>query len=244
MLQRIRAIIVDDESHCIENLRYHISKHCDRLDICGTGTDVRSLLQLCADSKPDVAFLDIHLFDINILDVMHALPPGIAIVFVTAYDKHALDAFRASAIDYLLKPIDAAEIKRCYEKIVHFIDGRNLQSSITYPSKNIQLRSGDSLFIIRTSEILLLNAKGFYTEVIFLHKGVTRSILLSKPLTMTCKDFNDENLVRIHRSHAVNVRRIEHITRGVSGMLTVTISCYNVPVSKSQARQFKDKYHG
>lgn len=236
----IRAIIVDDEHHCIENLVHYLNELCPRIQIAATGSDVEEFQRLVEETKPELAFLDIHLFGQNIFDALPAVGSGVVPVFVTAYTDHAMSAFRANALDYLLKPLEAQEIQRCYEKICNYFDGSRSASPLA-ESKKIKLRDGEEIFLTTLSEVLLLKARGFYTEVYFKHKSGIRQILLSKPLSSLCEEWTDPEILRVHRSYAVNIRRIDSVSRANAG-ISLHIAGQTVPVSKSKFDEFRSRY--
>lgn len=236
----ITAIIVDDEYHCIENLVHYLNELCPRIKIVGTGSDVHEFQKLLEEVKPELAFLDIHLFGQKIFDVLPQQATNVVPVFVTAYTDHAMSAFKANALDYLLKPLEAQEISRCYEKICHYFGGIRKQTTSS-ESKKIKLREGEEIFLTTLSEVVLLKARGFYTEVFFKHKTGIKQILLSKPLSTLCEEWTDPDLLRIHRSYAVNLRRIDSVSRANSG-ISLHVAGQTVPVSKSKFEEFRDRY--
>lgn len=240
MNKAITAIIIDDEYHCIENLVHYLNELCPRINIVGSGTDGSAFRRLVNEYKPEVAFLDIHLMGHTIFDALGSESATPVPVFVTAYADHALSAFKVNALDYLLKPLEAKEISRCYDKICHYFDG-SVSETISAETKKIKLREGDEIFLTTLSEVLLLKASGFYTEVYFKYKMGIRQILLSKPLSSLCEEWNHPDLLRIHRSFAVNLRKIENVYRSASG-ISVQIAGHTVPISKSKFEEFRDRY--
>lgn len=240
MNSAITAIVVDDEYHCIENLVHYINELCPRIKIVGTGSDVAAFEALVVAQNPDLAFLDIHLFGQNIFDVLPAKGSSVVPVFVTAYADHALSAFKANALDYLLKPLEAQEISRCYEKICQYF-GIGREEAQNSDSKKIKLKDGDEIYLITLSDIILLRAKGFYTEVFFNYRQGSRQLLLSKPLSLVCEEWSDEDLMRVHRSYAVNLRKIERVIRANSG-ISVQIAGHTIPISKPNFEAFRNRY--
>lgn len=240
MNNSITAIIVDDEYHCIENLVHYLRELCPRITIVGTGSDIPEFRKLVKEWKPDLAFLDIHLFGQSIFDALPQERTSPVPVFVTAYADHALSAFKVNALDYLLKPLEAKEISRCYEKICHYFSNPRTES-VYADSKKIKLREGEEVFLTTVSDVVLLKARGFYTEVYFKYKNSIRQVLLSKPLSALCDEWEDPELFRVHRSFAVNLRKIDSVSRASSG-ISLHVAGQVVPVSKSKFEEFRERY--
>lgn len=240
MISQIRAIIIDDESLCIDNLRHYLKANCSRIEVAGTGEQPECIDKLLQTVLPDIAFLDVHLFDRNVFDWLAQHHYDIPIVFVTAYEGYAMNAFRASAFDYLLKPLETSEVQRCYHKITSFFDG--LRKPTAAGPGNITLRQGNELYVLPLTDIILLKANGFYTNVCFYYNGAIRNILVSKPISIVCREWDEPLLMRVHRSYVVNLKRISSIIRSESGLVLETL-CGPVPVAKSRSNEFLTQYH-
>lgn len=132
----IRAIIVDDELHCIEMLQWQLEKYFPQVQVIATCESGRQALQLIKDQKPDLVFLDIEMPQMNGFEMLQSLPKiDFDVVFTTAYDQFAIRAIKFSALDYLLKPIDKDEIQSCLDKInthqVKFLSTQQLNLLLT-----------------------------------------------------------------------------------------------------------------
>jgi two-component system, LytTR family, response regulator len=112
----LRAFLVDDEPLALTRMK-RLLQATGRVEVVGQAGDAAEALRGLADAGADVVFLDIHMPGMSGLDLAHRLPPGPAVVFTTAYDQHALEAFEASAIDYLLKPVERARLERALDRI-------------------------------------------------------------------------------------------------------------------------------
>jgi len=240
MNKNINAILVDDEPHCIENLRYYLDANCPRIHIVGTGEQPECAEKLLDNLEVDVAFFDIHLFDRNLLDWLSQSGRNIPVVFVTAYEHYALHAFRVQVVDYLLKPLETSEIKRCYNKIIHFLDGTPVAPAPA--ARTVTLRQADHVFVVALHDIVMLKAGGFYTTVYFEQEGKLRSVLVAKPINLVCSEYNEPSLMRVHRSYAVNMKRISAIRKTATGVFLETV-CGEVPVAKKRKADFFGSYH-
>jgi two-component system LytT family response regulator len=113
---RRRALLVDDEPLALSRLSRLLAA-TGRVQVVGQARDAKEALAALADAAPDVVFLDIHMPGMTGLELAGRLPRGVAIVFTTAYDQHALEAFDANAVDYLLKPIERKRLERALDKL-------------------------------------------------------------------------------------------------------------------------------
>src|SRR6185312_827082 len=108
----IKAIIIDDEQHCVDALNADLVKYCSNVAVCTTCTSAKEGIFAIKNLKPQLIFLDVEMPWMNGFELLETFDNiGFCIIFTTAYDKFAAKAFRISAVDYLLKPIDGNELK-------------------------------------------------------------------------------------------------------------------------------------
>jgi len=113
----IKSIIIDDEKHCIDALISDLSKYCSNVEVCATSTSAKEGIFAIKKLKPRLIFLDVEMPLINGFEMLEMLDNiDFCIIFTTAYDKFAAKAFRISAVDYLLKPIDENDLKNAVQK--------------------------------------------------------------------------------------------------------------------------------
>lgn len=211
----LKAIVVDDEWGTIDLLMHHLSEfHAIR--IVGTASNASDGFALIEKHKPDLAFLDIHLPDYTGLELAHKvieIHPAIRIIFITAYSEHTIEAIRAQAFDYLLKPIDLEQLKEMFERLKKCIAPVSDKSKIKTLSSDkpiehlrINLRSG---FIkINPEEIIFIKASGNYTEIQLINNEnhlVTKSIGALIQLLQCC------HFLRISRSIAINLKYLRQV---------------------------------
>ena len=117
-MDTIKAIIVDDENHCVHTLRYELSKHCPHVEVIGVALSGEEAIDKINDLHPDLVFMDIEMPGMSGFDVLHRLSPvTFNIIFVTAYDQYAIQAFRYAALDYLLKPVTWEQLKEAVSRV-------------------------------------------------------------------------------------------------------------------------------
>lgn len=243
---KLKTIIVDDEPGCISNLNHYISKYCPRLEVVATG-NTPDQIRSAFNTRFDLAFLDIELYEDNIFDVLSTVEKhDFDIVFVSAYEKYALRAFKVNAIDYILKPLSQADIQGCYEKIMKKADSRHHDDNdagISQPSKKIVLKQGDNVFVIKPDDIYYLKAKGFYTEIYFESKGVVMSLLLSKPISVVEKEYGERYFFRLHKSYLVNTKKVINITRNEHSEVRLANNQV-LPIAKRRVNEFLTFFNG
>ncbi len=243
MDKEIITLLVDDEDGCLDILQYYLQIHCPRLKIAATANTPEQAVGLLNTLPIDLAFLDIHLFDSNIFQLLPRLNnPNIEKVFVTAYDEYALKAFSISALDYLLKPLDTKEIIRCYEKIARHFDGANSFGKNDIKPEKITLRQGNNLYIIHTEDILLLKAKGIYTDIYFEHDKKIKNILVCKPINLVHKQWSLPDLIQVHRSYVINLKWVRGIRKTGINLSLEMHGNHIVPVAKRRANEFLERF--
>jgi two-component system LytT family response regulator len=199
----IQVMVVDDEALARRNLTVLLRGDPD----IGSVVECESGLEALAEirkSKPGLVFLDVQMPECDGFDVLEQLgsdlPP--AIIFVTAYDEYALRAFEAGALDYLLKPFDAARFSRALtrakDKIAHYIPAQ------PQPAARLVVKNRGQVLFLKVPDIDWVEGAGYYACV---HVG-TETHILRRTLSELEQDLGDRQFVRIHRSIIVNLDRI------------------------------------
>lgn len=221
-----KAIIIDDEEMARILLREMVTEYIDEVNVVELCPDLASGVKAIRKHKPDIVFLDIELpghSGLELLDFFNEDEITFSVIFVTAYNQYAIRAFNLSAVSYLLKPVQPAELRSAFELFEKSRNRSNyavLKSNLNndQPQK-IALHTLNAVTFEETSNILYFEADGAYTKVV-LKDGNTR--LVSKPLkyfeTMltTCDDF-----FRCHKSYMVNVTRVTEYIKSNGGYLVV-----------------------
>jgi two-component system LytT family response regulator len=224
-LPSLSAIIVDDEPNAVGNLRNLLQKYCPFIKVIDVASGVDSAVFLINELKPQVVFLDISMPRRNGFELLNLLDHKPAIVFVTAHQEYAINAIKACAVDYLLKPIDINELKRVGDKLVQLhrlflnMDLKktydasvgNLTSMLGAPGviKTITISENGGYEILDTDKVLYLEGKDNYT---IFHLVDGKKITTSR----TLKDFEtllrESDFFRIHKSHMINLRFLKNVS--------------------------------
>ncbi len=239
----IKAIIIDDELHCIKALQHDITMFCPQVTVMDSCRSAKDGLLSINRNAPDLVFLDVEMPWMNGFEMLELLPEiNFRIIFTTAYDQFAARAFRVSAVDYLLKPVDGNELQQAVEKAEKAMKEnqgnshisnllRNSKAPVSEQKIAIPTREGFDFF--RVSDVLYCKASGSYTEIVVLdHKN----ILLSRSLGETEQLLPMEIFERIHHSYIVNIQHVKQFIRS-SGSFVVMDNGHELSVSKSKKDQ-------
>ena len=222
----IPAIIIDDEPGNIDVLNKMINDYCEGLEIRGTASSVDEAIKLIVAIKPDLVFLDIEMPGKNAFDLIDQLTPvEFEIIFVTAYEHYALKAFRYSAIDYLLKPVNIRELREAVDKAKNRIQERNFQDRLDNyfniekkKETKIAVQLKDGYSFINYNDIVCCSSEGAYT-MIYLVNGT--KVLSSNNLKHFVDLLPEDVFCRIHNSHLVNLDHAVSYSKGRGGMLVL-----------------------
>ena len=237
---KIKAVLIDDETHALNTLRWELEKHCPQVEIVGEFNQAEKALGALNNIDPDLVFLDIEMPIMNGFDLLDQLDRiDFEVIFVTAFDQYAVQAFRLNAIDYLLKPIDHKDLLEAISR-VRFKSAENNREErnrtnlelLKRSFRKIPIHLVDRLEFVLPDEILYCKSEGSYTYVVFSEKEV----LITKPLKEMEKKLQDFGFFRTHKSYLVNLHHITKYIRGEGGYLIVS-NGDSVPV----ARRKKDE---
>lgn len=239
----IRAVIIDDEPHSIETLRWKIENYCPEVEVAAAFDSPNEGVQYLREHACDMLFLDIEMPRLNGFDVLEEIgaPLPFDVVFTTAYDNFGIQAVKFSALDYLLKPVQNKELREAVEK--HLNKGRrnvppeqveallhNVQAERKGKPGRVALASKESIEFVDPADIVVCTSSSNYTEV-YTTDGRKRVI------SRTLKDFEDMLLpfqfFRPHHSHLINLARVREYIRGDGGYLIME-NKMKIPVSKSR----------
>ncbi|MBK7668287.1 MAG: response regulator transcription factor [Sphingobacteriaceae bacterium] len=236
----MRTLVIDNEESIRESLVLSIKAFCPQIEEIEEADDIESGLQKILDFKPELVFLDVELNSGTGMDILSKIPKiNFNVIFVTAHNKYAIDAFRFSAIDFLLKPINPEELIRSVNKAEKQKTNSNLTAQLnvlkaelqntTPQDKNIVLSEQDSIHILKSSNIIYCSSEGNYTTF---HTNTGESkIVISKNMKVFEEMLSPLGFIRVHTSFLVNINKIEKYDKGEGGFLFVT-GGDKIPVSQ------------
>jgi len=230
-LIEIKAIIADDEEPLRTYLRSLLSDVWSDLIICGEARNGREALALVEKHKPHIAFLDIKMPGLSGMEVAKRIGEACRVVFVTAYDRYAVEAFENEAIDYLLKPVTRERLERAVKRLQKQIDAPQKQplSDVTEITERIlaelkeraareylhwiKVQHLDGILLVPVEEVCYFKASDKYTMVMT-EEGES---LIKKTIKELSEDLDPSQFWRIHRGTIVNLSRISKVSRSLTG---------------------------
>jgi DNA-binding LytR/AlgR family response regulator len=244
-----RALIAEDEALLRGEIREAIAELWPELSICaevGDGSEASLALQQHA---PDILFLDIQMPGLTGLQLAEQASGRAHVVFITAFDRYAVDAFEQGALDYLLKPISRERLARTVERLkerLHSVPADlrglvdSLRKAVTGRDNYLQwitVTQGQDLKLITVGEICYFRTDSKYTAVV----TADSEHLISRPLKTLVDELDPRLFWRIHRGVVVNVNAIRSVHRDFRGRLEVRLKCREevLPVSEAHAHLFR-----
>lgn len=244
----MKAVIADDEQHLAADLQRRLGKLWPELQIVAVLHDGIAAERALQELKPDIAFLDIRMPGRSGLDAARMAASDCRLVFVTAYDDHAVQAFEQAAVDYLLKPVSDERLERCVERLKQrsmFVPDAllaKLQTLLASPAKPeplrwLRIQVGQSVRMVAVEEVCYFQSADKYTSVL------TRDaeLLLRTPLKELVAQLDPEQFWQVHRGTIVNARQIVSAHHDLLGKVTLTLRDRpeKVAVSRSYAHLFR-----
>lgn len=249
----IKVVIIDDEQDAINSIELIINEYCSNAEVVGTASSAVEGRTIILDRKPDLIFLDIEMPRGNGFDLLEMLPErNFEIIFITAYNNFAIKAFKYSAIDYILKPIDIDEfieaVDRAEKRIALYKQDSgardekynvlldNIQTS--RPTK-IMIPTSEGQMYIEITNINRIEAEGSYSMIFLIED---KKILVSKNLKEFENMLSDNNFFRPHNSHLINLEYVKKYVLKDGGYIEMKDETI-VPISRRRKESFIEKMH-
>ncbi|MBX2933042.1 MAG: response regulator transcription factor [Ferruginibacter sp.] len=244
----IKSIIIDDEQHCINALQSDLKNNCPNVQVMETCSSAKAGIMAIKKHNPQLVFLDVEMPWMNGFEMLEVLGEvNFSIIFITAHDEFAVKAFRISAIDYLLKPVDANDLKVAVQKAeVKINEGggslqhiSNLLRNIHQPTfmQKIALPNRIGYEFADVSSIIYCEAEGAYTKIFMLGD---KKVLVSKTLGDIEELLPTELFIRIHHSTVVNVSFIIQFSR-IDGGYVILKNGQKLSVSKAKKEALMER---
>ncbi len=251
----MRAFLVDDEALALNRLQRMLAA-TKRVDVIGTSTDPVEAVAAILDAKPDVLFLDIEMPGMTGFEMLSHLQPQPWVVFTTAYDRYALEAFGVNSVDYLLKPIEAAPLNRALDKIERLRGSaaappelRELMARLTavagaargpsYPDR-VASRIGERIEFIDLAHVTHFFAADKLT---FAATGA-KNYAVDYTIQELEQKLDPAKFVRIHRASLVNVDHVQELNSWFAGKLMLRLKDAKhteLSVSRDRVRALKER---
>jgi len=252
----MRAFLVDDESLALKRLQRMLAA-TGRVEIAGTSTDPVEAVEAIVKAKPDVLFLDIEMPGMTGFQMLSKLDPQPLIIFTTAYDQYALEAFGVNSVDYLLKPIEAAQLARALDKVDRMRGGVEPRPEIqklldrlarlaaaggsqsTYPDR-IASRTGERVELVELARVTHFFARDKLTYAATTAKNYVVDHTIQE-LEQKC---DPRKFVRIHRAILLNLDYVHELNTWFAGRMMVRLKDEKhteLTVSRDRVRALKER---
>ena len=243
----IKTVIIDDEPRNLKLIRGMVQEYCPQLDVVGTTDELLEVLPLVRDKKPTLLLLDIEFPGGTIFPVLEKLDgTDIQIIFITAHNTYAAEAFKQNAVDYILKPVTSEAITQAVKRAVTRIQ-KNIPPDIQKlmqvlksgmnRSTKIPLPHADGILFINESDIIRCMASGRYT---ILHLDAKQKLTVTRTLKEIEALLNSSQFIRVHNSHIINLSTVKKYHRANGGSVELNDGSL-VEVSSSRKNNLLDR---
>jgi len=245
----IRCILIDDERNALEMMEWLLKTYCPQVEIVDMCMSAQEGIDSINSHKPDVIFLDIEMPRMNGFDMLEQFDKlFFDVVFCTAYDQFAIKAFKYSALNYLLKPVDPDDLKATIDRIEErkSIPSKeqfqlllqNINAPIKTTPQRIALTTSDGMIFVPTTDIIYCEAESNYTKVVL---STGKKVVVSKVLKDIDEALSGPDFCRVHSSYLINVNRIKKYVRGDGGYLIMDDDT-NISISRNRRQEFMELF--
>jgi len=248
----ITAILIDDDHNLRNGMKAMLSLYAPEIEILGEAESVKTGIQLIKKTNPQIIFLDIMMNDGSGFDILENINTKYGkisshIIFVTAHEKFAIKAFRFSALDFLLKPIDPEDLQAVIRKIKNIThlnsENKNIElllENITRKTDNfkkIALSTSDGIHLFEIKDIIRCESVDNYTK--FYIKNHNKVVMISKTLKEYEELLSDHGFERIHQSHLINLNELRSYIKKDGGFVVMSDNA-KLPVSQRKRDRLQD----
>ena len=245
----VRCVLIDDENNSLEMMEWLIRTYCPQVSIEAMCNSSEKGIAAIKKFKPDVVFLDIEMPHMNGFDMLEQFDKlFFDVVFCTAYDQFAIKAFKYSALNYLLKPVDPADLQETIRRLEEKNSSpskeqiemllQNIRGNTKPAVRRIALTTNDGMIFVSTQDILYCEAESNYTSVVL--KG-GKKILVSKVLKDIDETLAGSDFYRIHNSFLINLNHIKKYVRGDGGYVIME-NDVTISISRSRRHEFMEMF--
>jgi two-component system, LytTR family, response regulator len=222
-MNALRVVIVDDESHARERL-IRLLDRVRNVDVVAECAEGHEAVDAVTRLTPDVLFLDVQMPEMDGFGVIRAIPKASMplVVFVTAFDRHALEAFDVNAVDYLLKPVEAPRLMEAIERARTRLElgDNDRQPETTAPAERFLLRQDGNLHAVAAREILWVEAQGNYARI----NLANRSYMIRDTMASLERRLDGGRFARVHRSAIINLDAVRELQPWFGGDYIVILT--------------------
>jgi two-component system, LytTR family, response regulator len=243
----MRCILIDDEESSISILRRLLEMFCQDVTVEAVTTSQVEARQLIRKVRPDLIFLDIEMPDGNAFEMLRQLQPvDFEIIFVSGFSQYAIDGFRFSALDFLLKPVDIEDLRKSIDKARRKLADKSINERLNHflsllpaaPQHQFAIPTGEGLVFVKVEDIISCSAEGSYTSFAFNDK---KTLLASGMLKEYEEQLPPSLFCRVHHSHLINVDHIKKYYKGKGGYVEMS-NGKTIEVSQRKKDEFLSRF--
>ncbi|HVS98678.1 MAG TPA: LytTR family DNA-binding domain-containing protein [Puia sp.] len=223
----IRTVLVDDEIDSILVLKALLQTNCPEVGIVGEASDIQTALDVIEKCSPDLLLLDIAIDNGNAFDLLNRLDINrFQVIFVTAFNDRAIDAFRYSAVDYLLKPVDGVLLQKAVQKVTENSRGRQMvdqlkvllgnMGALQMSQQKMAIPTLGGMTFVPLQEIMRFEADGSYTRI---HLQGGRHVVSTRSFREYELILPESIFFRVHHSHIVHLNKVREYQKGRGGFV-------------------------
>jgi len=242
----LTAVIIDDEVDAVYSIELIINEYCSNVSIVGKANSAIEGRDIILEKKPDLIFLDIEMPRGTGFDLLEMLPErNFDIIFITAYNNWAIKAFKYSAVDYILKPIDIDELIEAVDKVEKNISSKGfsedkyqalLENIKVNTNKKLSISTSEGIEYVEISKIIRFEGEGSYSKVYIIDQPV---LLISKNLKEFQELLSKNNFFRTHNSHLINLEFVKKYVLKDGGHIEMKDDSI-VPISRRKKDVFNE----
>ncbi|MGG5208062.1 LytR/AlgR family response regulator transcription factor [Chryseobacterium sp. MIQD13] len=247
----INAVIIDDDANLREGMKEMLKLYAPEIVLLGEAESVKSGIELIENKKPEIVFLDILMNDGTGFDILEQLNErqgqiSAHVIFITAHEKFAIKAFRFSALDFLLKPVDPDELKNVIIKIKEIQHRSNTHKHIellldnisrkTESFKKIALSTSEGIHLFEIKDIIRCESEDNYTEFYIKNH---KTVIISKTLKEYEELLGEHGFERIHQSHLINLNELKSYIKKDGGFVIMSDGS-KLPVSQRKKEKLQE----
>jgi len=247
----ITALLIDDDKHLRKGMKSLLERYASEIMIIGEAESVKTGIVALEKYKPQVVFLDIHLSDGTGFDILEEFAKANGkmtshIVFITAHEQYALKAFKFSALDFLLKPVDPEELQKTITKIKQTLEKNNSFEHIDLLLENIRkkvdhfkriaLSTSEGIHLFEISDIIRCESQDNYTKFYITNH---KPLLISKTLKEYEELLGEHGFERIHQSHLINLAFLKSYIKNDGGYVVMADNA-NLPISQRKKERLQE----
>lgn len=241
----MKVIIIDDEARSRKSIANLLKLSPIETELVAEAENIKSGLEAIQKHKPELVLLDINLPDGSGFDLLKKIDQvNFKIIFITAYEEFAVQAFDFAAVDYILKPVDPAKLMEALNKAQQLVEQENISlrlnalfanlESNSSENKKLVLKTAENIYLVNTSDIIRCESDGGYTRF-YLFDG--KKILVSRNMKDFEEMLNGFGFYRIHQSHLINLKYIDHYSK-IEGGAVVMKDNSTLPVARRKKESF------